>query len=123
MGRCACAHVCAPVRARNEVCEGTYEIGETTVMRGGGDRGRSRWTEPGRAERLARTCRCCGSLCMELSQPIHTALIRAEGRGPPKENVLLWTARAKQWETEPQRTDPGLIGAGGRGDDCTLDGG
>ena len=36
MGRCACAHVCAPVRARNEVCEGTYEIEKTTVMRGGG---------------------------------------------------------------------------------------
>lgn len=88
--------MCGPARARKEVCEGTYEIGESTVMLGGEDRGRSRWTEPGRAERLAQTCGCCGSVCTELSQPVHTALICAEGNGPPKENALLWTARAKQ---------------------------
>lgn len=27
----------------------------------------------------------CGSLCTDLSQPIHTALICAEGNGPPGE--------------------------------------
>ena len=58
MGRCACAHVRAPVRARKEVWEGTYEIGETTVMHAGEARGRSRWTEPGRAMHLAQACRC-----------------------------------------------------------------
>ena len=34
-------------------------------------------------------------------------------------DTLLWIVGAKQWGTEVHRTDPGLIAADGRNDDCT----